>query len=76
MGLLVGAKALNVGVPFIFKCAIDTLNTQHMATTGSAILSLGTASDTVATVATSLLIGCMYKNHINYYYKKNILSNL
>ncbi|XP_043591232.1 iron-sulfur clusters transporter ABCB7, mitochondrial-like isoform X5 [Bombus pyrosoma] len=57
MGLLVGAKALNVGVPFIFKCAIDTLNTQHMATTGNAILSLGTASDTVATVATSLLIG-------------------
>ncbi|XP_050600765.1 iron-sulfur clusters transporter ABCB7, mitochondrial isoform X6 [Bombus affinis] len=57
MGLLVGAKALNVGVPFIFKCAIDTLNTQHMATAGNAILSLETGSDTVATVATSLLIG-------------------
>ncbi|KAK9305427.1 hypothetical protein QLX08_003553 [Tetragonisca angustula] len=57
IGLLIGAKVLNVGVPFIFKYTIDTLNTQHMAATGNAILSLGSASDTVATVATSLLIG-------------------
>lgn len=46
-------------MPFIFKYTIDTLNTQHMAATGNAILSLGSASETVATVATSLLIGCM-----------------
>ncbi|KOX77977.1 ATP-binding cassette sub-family B member 7, mitochondrial [Melipona quadrifasciata] len=57
IGLLVGAKVLNVGVPFIFKYTIDSLNTHHMAATGNAILSLGSASDTVATVATSLLIG-------------------
>ncbi|OAD61336.1 ATP-binding cassette sub-family B member 7, mitochondrial [Eufriesea mexicana] len=57
VGLLIGAKVLSVGVPFIFKYAIDTLNTQHIATTGNAMLSMGSAPETVATVATSLLIG-------------------
>ncbi|CAK9832303.1 Iron-sulfur clusters transporter ABCB7, mitochondrial [Anthophora retusa] len=57
VGLLISAKVLNVGVPFIFKYAIDTLNAQHVATTGNAILSLETAPETVATVVTSLLVG-------------------
>ncbi|XP_017876686.1 ATP-binding cassette sub-family B member 7, mitochondrial isoform X1 [Ceratina calcarata] len=57
VSLLVGAKVLNVAVPFIFKYAIDTLNTQHAANTGHALLSLDTAPETVATVATSLLVG-------------------
>lgn len=57
VSLLVGAKVLNVAVPFIFKYAIDTLNTRHVANTGNALLSLDTAPETVATVATSLLVG-------------------
>ncbi|XP_053979692.1 iron-sulfur clusters transporter ABCB7, mitochondrial-like isoform X2 [Hylaeus volcanicus] len=57
VGLLIGAKVLNVGVPFIFKYAVDTLNAQSIASSGNAILSLGTAPETVATVATSLLVG-------------------
>ncbi|XP_031843782.1 ATP binding cassette subfamily B member 7 [Nomia melanderi] len=57
LGLLIGAKVLNVGVPFIFKYAIDALNAQSVAVSGNAVLSLGTAPETIATVATSLLIG-------------------
>ncbi|KOC70536.1 ATP-binding cassette sub-family B member 7, mitochondrial [Habropoda laboriosa] len=57
VGLLITAKVLNVGVPFIFKYAIDSLNAHHIATTGNAILNLETAPETVATVATSLLVG-------------------
>lgn len=58
VGLLVSAKVLNVLVPFIFKYAVDILNTHTAATTGSAVMSLTTAPATVATVASSLLIGC------------------
>lgn len=58
VGLLVGAKVLNVFVPFIFKYAVDVLNTHTATTTGSAVMSLTTAPATVATVASSLLIGC------------------
>ncbi|XP_043784144.1 iron-sulfur clusters transporter ABCB7, mitochondrial isoform X1 [Apis laboriosa] len=57
VGLLISAKALNVGVPFIFKYAIDILNDQYMSTTGTTILNMETAPETVATVITSLLIG-------------------
>lgn len=47
-----------MGVPFIFKYAIDILNDQYMSTTGTTILNMETAPETVATVITSLLIGC------------------
>ncbi|XP_011140678.1 ATP-binding cassette sub-family B member 7, mitochondrial [Harpegnathos saltator] len=57
VGLLVGAKVLNVIVPFTFKYAVDFLNTHSVATTGSAVIGLTTAPATVATVATSLLVG-------------------
>ena len=57
VGLLVGAKVLNVSVPFIFKYAVDTLNAKSIAAGGGAVLSLGTAPETIATVATSLLVG-------------------
>ncbi|XP_076247107.1 iron-sulfur clusters transporter ABCB7, mitochondrial-like [Calliopsis andreniformis] len=57
VGLLIGAKVLNVGVPFIFKYAVDTLNAQSIAAGSSAVLSVGTAPETAATLATSLLIG-------------------
>ena len=49
IGLLIGAKLLNVCVPFLFKYGIDTFNTAG---------NLGTPPETVATVATSVLIGC------------------
>lgn len=48
LGLLVGAKALNVTVPFIFKGAVD----------GLGVLSMGSAPETALTVTTSLLLGC------------------
>jgi len=61
LGLLVGAKLLNVSVPFLLKYAIDDLNAHHTAAHGGeALLSLATASDTILTVTTSLLIGCEY----------------
>ncbi|KAL6444094.1 hypothetical protein ACFW04_001798 [Cataglyphis niger] len=57
IGLLVAAKVLNVFVPFIFKYAVDILNTHTAMINGSAIMDLTTAPATVATVATSLLVG-------------------
>lgn len=49
--LLIGAKVLNVTVPFIFKYAVDYLN-------AGAVLNMDTAPQTAATIATSLLLGC------------------
>ncbi|XP_033227058.1 ATP-binding cassette sub-family B member 7, mitochondrial [Belonocnema kinseyi] len=46
--LLIGAKVLNVSVPFLFKYGVDTFSTAG---------SLGTSPETVATIATSILIG-------------------
>lgn len=51
IGLLVGAKILNVTVPFIFKYAIDGLNLG---------LNMNTPVDTVLTAATSLMIACEF----------------
>jgi len=58
VGLLVGAKILNVLVPFIFKYAVDTLNTHTAVATGGAVMGLTTAPATVATAAMTLLVGC------------------
>ncbi|XP_063983405.1 iron-sulfur clusters transporter ABCB7, mitochondrial-like [Diachasmimorpha longicaudata] len=57
VGLLVGAKLLNVAVPFLLKHAIDKLNDASIAAGGEAILGMGSAPETVTTVVTSLLIG-------------------
>lgn len=62
MGLLVGAKLLNVCVPFIFKNAIDTLNEHVVAAGGEPLLSMATAPETVAAVGTSILVGCENNN--------------
>ncbi|XP_029602955.1 ATP-binding cassette sub-family B member 7, mitochondrial-like, partial [Salmo trutta] len=53
LGLLAGAKMTNVMVPFMFKYAVDELNglSGHM-------LNLSDAPNTVATMATAVLIGC------------------
>jgi ATP-binding cassette subfamily B (MDR/TAP) protein 7 len=48
LSLLGAAKLLNVGVPFLFKGAIDSLN----------LLQMGTPVETTAAVVTSMLIGC------------------
>ncbi|KAM4586677.1 iron-sulfur clusters transporter ABCB7, mitochondrial [Fundulus diaphanus] len=52
LGLLAGAKLTNVIVPFMFKYAVDDLNQMsgHM-------LNLNDAPNTVATMATAMLIG-------------------
>uniref|UniRef100_A0A8C1PTR1 Iron-sulfur clusters transporter ABCB7, mitochondrial n=1 Tax=Cyprinus carpio TaxID=7962 RepID=A0A8C1PTR1_CYPCA len=52
LGLLAGAKITNVTVPFMFKYAVDGLNQMsgHM-------LNLSDAPNTVATMATAVLIG-------------------
>merc|ERR1719193_1285992 len=50
MGLLVGAKAVNTCVPFIFSHAVDTLTTASQ-------LSLSTPESAAATMITTTLIG-------------------
>ncbi|KAK3535453.1 hypothetical protein QTP70_016875 [Hemibagrus guttatus] len=52
LGLLAGAKLTNITVPFMFKYAVDSLNQMsgHM-------LNLSDAPNTVATMATAILIG-------------------
>lgn len=47
LGLLVGAKALSVCVPFLFKAAVDNLN----------VLSTATVPDTTFTFCTSIILG-------------------
>lgn len=62
VGLLISAKLLNVSVPFLFKYAVDFFNT-------GATLGMATAPATVATVGTSILLGCKSKK------KLKIISN-
>ncbi|KAM4020437.1 iron-sulfur clusters transporter ABCB7, mitochondrial isoform 1-T1 [Anomaloglossus baeobatrachus] len=52
LGLLAGAKGMNIVVPFMFKYAVDNLN----EVSGN-VLTLADASSTVATMATAVLIG-------------------
>lgn len=57
VGLLVGSKLLNVTVPFLFKFAVDDINTK-MGTTNEAILNFASASDTILSTAVAILVGC------------------
>uniref|UniRef100_A0A1B6IDM7 Iron-sulfur clusters transporter ABCB7, mitochondrial n=1 Tax=Homalodisca liturata TaxID=320908 RepID=A0A1B6IDM7_9HEMI len=57
VGLLVGAKLLNVSVPFLFKFAIDDLNTKVAASGGEAFLNFSSAPDTVLSTAVAILVG-------------------
>ncbi|XP_048883291.1 iron-sulfur clusters transporter ABCB7, mitochondrial [Brienomyrus brachyistius] len=52
LGLLAGAKVTNVMVPFMFKYAVDGLNQMS-----GNVLNLSEAPNTVATMATAVLIG-------------------
>lgn len=51
VGLLIGAKVVNVAVPFLFKYSVDYLNVAGQ-------LNVETAANTASTVAVSLLLGC------------------
>ncbi|NXC19933.1 ABCB7 protein, partial [Corythaeola cristata] len=66
LGFLASAKAMNILVPFMFKYAVDNLN----QVSGN-ILNLSDAPNTVATVATAVLIGSFFQNpprkHVNKY---------
>ncbi|XP_071440585.1 iron-sulfur clusters transporter ABCB7, mitochondrial isoform X2 [Hetaerina americana] len=57
VGLLVGAKLMNVAVPFIFKYTVDGLNAAMTSSEAGPILSMDSAPETVMAVATSLLLG-------------------
>ncbi|KAB0798460.1 hypothetical protein PPYR_09453 [Photinus pyralis] len=48
--LLISAKLMNIAVPFVFKYAVDALNSEG-------ILNMNTPADTILTVSTSLLLG-------------------
>lgn len=50
VGLLIGAKALNVCVPFIFKSAVDNLSAFNLETLPEASLA----------ITGSLIIGCEF----------------
>ncbi|XP_043830611.1 iron-sulfur clusters transporter ABCB7, mitochondrial [Dromiciops gliroides] len=52
LGLLASAKAMNIVVPFMFKYAVDNLNQMS-----GDMLNLSDAPNTVATMATAVLIG-------------------
>ncbi|XP_075691828.1 iron-sulfur clusters transporter ABCB7, mitochondrial [Rhinoderma darwinii] len=52
LGLLAGAKGMNIVVPFMFKYAVDNLN----EISGN-VLNMADATNTVATMATAVLIG-------------------
>lgn len=49
--LLIGAKLLNVSVPFLFKYAVDYLN-------AGGTLNMESAPETLTTVSVALLLGC------------------
>ncbi|KAK7872079.1 hypothetical protein R5R35_004563 [Gryllus longicercus] len=57
LGLLAGAKVLNVTVPFTFKYAIDYLNVNAASGTEEMLLNVSSASDTVTTYVAAILIG-------------------
>ncbi|GCC22176.1 iron-sulfur clusters transporter ABCB7, mitochondrial isoform X1 [Chiloscyllium punctatum] len=52
LGLLGGAKLMNIMVPFMFKYAVDELNQMS-----GSVLNLNDATGTVITMATAVLIG-------------------
>ncbi|XP_015262471.1 PREDICTED: ATP-binding cassette sub-family B member 7, mitochondrial [Gekko japonicus] len=52
LGCLAGAKGMNIVVPFMFKYAVDNLNQMS-----GNVLNLNDAPNTVATMATAVLIG-------------------
>ncbi|XP_077297885.1 ATP binding cassette subfamily B member 7 isoform X2 [Arctopsyche grandis] len=56
LSLLIGAKVLNVSVPFIFKYAVDEVNSA-VAVNGEAVLGMATVPQALGTAGLSLLIG-------------------
>uniref|UniRef100_A0A8D8VUY6 Iron-sulfur clusters transporter ABCB7, mitochondrial n=1 Tax=Cacopsylla melanoneura TaxID=428564 RepID=A0A8D8VUY6_9HEMI len=56
MGLLISAKLANVAVPFLFKYAVDELNT-GLASNGAAVLDLTNSTDALIAATTSIILG-------------------
>ncbi|KAL1451965.1 hypothetical protein WDU94_006289 [Cyamophila willieti] len=56
MGLLISAKLANVAVPFLFKYAVDELNT-GLASSGTVVLDLTNSTDALVASATSIILG-------------------
>lgn len=54
LGLLVGAKVLNVCVPYLFKIGVDTLGP---------VADFTSAVDTVSTFTFAVLVGCKFQMH-------------
>lgn len=52
LGLLGGAKVLNVCVPFLFKMGVDNLS----------VLNMDTVPQAAASVTMAILLGCMFRN--------------
>ncbi|XP_046391911.1 iron-sulfur clusters transporter ABCB7, mitochondrial isoform X2 [Ischnura elegans] len=57
VGLLMGAKFMNVAVPFIFKYTVDGLNAAMTSSEAGPVLSMDTAPEAIFAVSTSLLLG-------------------
>lgn len=57
LSLLFGAKMVNVTVPFLFKYAVDEINTATVTPAGDALLGMATVPQALGTTAFSLLLG-------------------
>lgn len=55
MGLLIGAKLANVSVPFLFKYAVDELNTG--LATNEVVLDLTNSTEALIAASTSIILG-------------------
>lgn len=61
LNVSVWSQGMNIVVPFMFKYAVDNLN----EVSGN-VLNLADASNTVATMATAVLIGCEYNYDLDF----------
>lgn len=57
MSLLVGAKVLNVSVPFIFKYGVDNIN-NSLLVNGETLMGMATVPQALGTAGFSLMVGC------------------
>uniref|UniRef100_A0A2A4JPA4 Iron-sulfur clusters transporter ABCB7, mitochondrial n=2 Tax=Heliothis virescens TaxID=7102 RepID=A0A2A4JPA4_HELVI len=57
LSLLFGAKVMNVTVPFLFKYAVDEVNSAAVGPAGDAFLGMATVPQAAGTTAFSMLLG-------------------
>lgn len=56
LSLLLGAKVMNVSVPFLFKYAVDEISRD--TATGEVLLNVDTAPQAIGMSVLCLLLGC------------------